>query len=157
MECLDGIERAIAALAGQCVARRVPRVLVGHGELLLLLCGWSEDFAAVAFMTGTLGVRFLSMTARADGFRSEGGAWADKAVALRSELGTPMVALGVSTGADHDDLLESEHGRSFLLNGSWNVGSGDQSGGEDGGLLEGDDDEDAQLRGETRSGRQERY
>src|SRR6202171_1195733 len=50
-----------------------------RGPIRFLLRGWSEDFAAVAFMAGTLGVRFLSMTARADGFRSEGGARADKA------------------------------------------------------------------------------
>lgn len=85
---------------------------------LLLLRGWSEDFAAVTFVARTLGVRFLSMTARADGFRVEGEAGADKAVALRLELGAPMVALRVRTGADHDDLLESEHGSSFPLNDS---------------------------------------
>lgn len=56
------------------------------------------------------------MTALADGFRIEGGAGGDKARALRSELGAPMVTLGVPAGADHDDLLESEHGRSFQLN-----------------------------------------
>ena len=67
-------------------------------------------------MAGTFGVRFLSMTARADGFRVEGGARANKARALRSDLGAPMVSLGVPAGTDHDDLLESEHGRSFPLN-----------------------------------------
>ena len=61
-------------------------------------------------------MRLFSMTALADEFRNEGGAGADEALALRSELGAPMVALGVRTGADHDDLLESEHGRSFQLN-----------------------------------------
>ena len=84
--------------------------------------GGSEDFAAVAFMAGTLGVRFLSMTARADGFRVKGGTRTDKAPALRLELGAPVVALGVRTGAHHDDLLESEHGHSFPLKGSWELG-----------------------------------
>ena len=62
-------------------------------RFLLPLGGWSEDFAAVTFVTGTFGVRFLSMTAPADGFCVEGSAGADKARAVRLELGAPMVAL----------------------------------------------------------------
>lgn len=55
-------------------------------------------------------MRFLSMTPRADGFRDEGGAGAEKTLAGRSGLRAPVVSLGVATDADRHDLLENEHG-----------------------------------------------
>src|SRR5947209_616467 len=74
------------------------------------------------------------MATHADGFRVERGAGADKASPLRSELGAPMVSLGVATGADRDDVLENEHGYSFPVKGR---GTSSVFGfSEDGGLLE---------------------
>ena len=112
----EGVLRGVSTRFGTSAFGRVPPSWNAWSLCHFLLRGWSKDFAAIPFMARTFRVCLLSMTALADGFRVEGGAGADKTVALRSELGAPMVSLGVPAGADHDDLLESEHSRSFQLN-----------------------------------------